>query len=388
MKKRKTLKVILISISSTLGLVILLILGYVGYIVFSYSRIGDKSLSITNNSKQEEVLTNKDYRCITYNLGFGAYSQDFTFFLDTGYDLEGKSTCGHYSKAKSKNDVIFNTNGAINTVKEQNIDFALFQEVDTNSTRSHHVNQDQMIKEEFEAYDHIHAVNFNTAYLPYPLYDMHGKSKAGLTTISKYKIEEAKRIEYPISNSLSKFFDLDRCFSYSKIKVENGKNFYLVNSHMSAYDKGGKIRQQQIDKLNQFLSECKERQDYVLIGGDFNHDLITNNPNYSYTSENRPFDVGKKDPDWVSYFFDENQKSPLVEGYQVYASDNNPTCRNNDMEWVPGETYVCAVDGFIASNNIKVNFVNNIQTKNGNKGLDGFAYSDHEPSLISFELIG
>lgn len=387
MKKRKTFKIILISLSSTIGLVVLLVIGYLGYVVLSYSRIGDKDLSIDRKSNQDQIQTNQNYRCITYNLGFGAYSQDYTFFLDTGYDLEGKSTCGHYSKAKSKDDVLFNTNGAINTVKEQNIDFALFQEVDTSSDRSHHVNQDQMIEDEFEAFDHIHAVNFNTAFLPYPLYDMHGKSKAGLTTISKYKIEEAKRIEYPISNSLSKFFDLDRCFSYSKIKVSNGKNFYLVNSHMSAYDKGGKIREQQIEKINQFLDQCKQNNDYVLLGGDFNHDLITNNPNYSYTVDNRPFNVVKKDPDWVSYFFNEKNESPLTSGYQVYASDNNPTCRNNDIEWIPNETYVCCVDGFIASNNIKVNFVNNIQTKNGKKGLDGFAYSDHEPSLISFELI-
>ena len=39
--------------------------------------------------------------------------------------------------------------------------------------------------------------------MPYPLYDMHGKSLAGLSTFSRYQIKEANRVEYTISDSLS-----------------------------------------------------------------------------------------------------------------------------------------------------------------------------------------
>jgi hypothetical protein len=72
---------------------------------------------------------------------------------------------------------------------------------------------------------------------------MHGRAYAGLSTFSRYKIEEARRVEYTISDSLSKLFDVDRCFSVSVVRVSNGKKLYLVNSHMSAYDKGGTIRE-------------------------------------------------------------------------------------------------------------------------------------------------
>ena len=54
-----------------------------------------------------------------------------------------------------------------------------------------------------------YGINFDTAFLPYPLYDMHGKSYAGLSTFSKYQINSAERVEYTISDSLSKLFDID-----------------------------------------------------------------------------------------------------------------------------------------------------------------------------------
>ena len=377
-----------VSVSSIIMSVVCLAGGYVGYILLSYYRIGNKPLAVDSRSSLVEVKTDEVYKALSYNLGFGAYSQDFTFFLDTGYDDEGKATCGYYSTAKSKSDVEFNISGALTTAKNSEADFIFFQEVDTNSTRSYHINQDKKVMEQFSDYDHVFAKNFHSAFLPYPLYDMHGSVNAGLATVSKYKIVSAERRQYTISDSLSKLFDLDRCFSVQQINVNNGKSLYIVNSHMSAYDEGGKIRAKQIEELNAFLQENKDHNDYVLIGGDFNHDLITYNPNYTYNEDtHRAFNMTKKSPDWVNYFFDKEGKSPLISGYQVIASDNYPTCRNNDIEWEPGKNFVCTIDGFIVSDNIEVISHENIQTKQGKKGFDGFAFSDHDPASISFKLL-
>ncbi|MBQ9265526.1 MAG: endonuclease/exonuclease/phosphatase family protein [Bacilli bacterium] len=384
----KILKRVLIGAGIFVGVVVLGAGGYVGYVILSYNRIGDCDLKVDSKSELEKVAVGDTYKVLTYNIGFGAYSQDFDFFLDTGYDEEGKETCGHHSTAKSKDEVIFNTNGAISTTLEQNPDFVCFQEVDTDSTRSYHINQDSKIQEKYPAYDHVHAINFHSAFLPYPLYDMHGAVKGGLTTISKYKIQEAKRHEYTVSTGFSKFFDLDRCFSSSVIDVSNGRKLYICNSHMSAYDEGGVIRAKQVEELNAFLKERKDNGDYVVFAGDWNNDLLTNNPDFTYnTTDHRPFGETKKDPDWVSKFFDEEGKSPVIEGFKVVASDNYPTSRNNDIEYIPGKTYTTAIDGFIVSENIEVVSHENIQTKNGNKGLDGFAFSDHDPSLLEFKLL-
>ena len=361
--------------------------GYVGYVLLSYNRIGNIDLKVERKSSLTVVNTGEQYSIYTHNFGFGAYSQDYTFFMDDGYDENGNTRIGHWSTARSKADVLFNTDGAVETATAAKADFYCFQEVDTNSTRSYHVNQDKKIDETFTTYDHVHAVNFHTAFLPYPLYDMHGTVNAGLTTMSKYQVQSAQRKQYTVSDSFSKYFDLDRCFSVCEIDVNNGKKLYICNSHMSAYDEGGTVRNQQVKELNDFLKSVKDAGNYVVIGGDWNHDLLRYNPDFSYTDENRPFAVTLRDPDWLVEFFDKEGKSPLMDGFKVVASDNVPTCRNNDIEWEPGKTYVCCIDGFIVSDNVKINNHYNIQTKNGKKGLDGFAFSDHDPTYMEFELL-
>ncbi|MGN1295034.1 MAG: endonuclease/exonuclease/phosphatase family protein [Bacilli bacterium] len=364
---KKGFKISLIVIASLVGALVLGAGGYVGYIVLSYSRIGNQELEVNNRSSNEIVKKGQEYSMTTYNIGFGAYSQDFTFFLDTGYDENGRATCGFYSKARSKDDVLFNVNGAINTITSLDVDFALFQEVDTSSTRSYHVDENKMITDAFINYDWTFGVNFHSAYLPYPIYDMHGKSNAGLATLSKFQMKSAQRYEYTISSSLSKLFDLDRCFVDTTYEVEEGKTLHIVNSHMSAYDKGGKIRAKQLEELNSFLYDCQQKGDYVIVGGDFNHDLLTYNPEFSYTNENKPFGETKRTPDWVSYFFSSDGKSEFIDGYSIVASDNYPTCRNNDIEWEEGKTFTCVVDGFIVSSNIEIKTHKNIQTKQGKK---------------------
>ena len=370
-------------INTILLFILVLVLGagsYCGYIIFSYKRIGDVSLDVEGNAAKNVLSLDETYNMATYNIGFGAYSQDYTFFLDTGYDINEEETCGYYSTARSKEEVNFNVNGAINTVKSLDLDFVLLQEVDVKSTRSYKINQNDMFKESLSEYDNVFAINFDTAYLPYPLYDMHGKSLAGLSTFSRYKIKSANRYEYTISDNLSKLFDIDRCFSVSNVEVENGKTLYVINSHMSAYDKGGVIRQTQLKELNDFISNCLSEGNYVIVGGDFNHDLLTNNPDFNYDNKLR-------NPDWLSAYFNENKESPLVDGFRVVASDNVPTCRNNDIEWNPSLTFKCVVDGFVVSNNIEIITHYNVETKDGKLGLDGFSYSDHEPAYIEFKLL-
>ena len=118
---------------------------------------------------------------------------------------------------------------------------------------------------------------------------------------------------------------------------------------MSAYDEAGIIRKEQVKELNDFISSCYNNGDYVIVGGDFNHDLLTNNPDYNYDKNNRPFNNTLKDPLWVASYFNEAKESPLVEGFKVVASDNVATCRNNDIEWNPNKTYKCVVDGFLVN---------------------------------------
>ena len=65
--------------------------------------------------------------------------------MDSGEMKDGTKVSGKGSKAKDKNTVLYNTNGAIDVISNVEADFMFFQEVDVKATRSHKVNQLEML---------------------------------------------------------------------------------------------------------------------------------------------------------------------------------------------------------------------------------------------------
>ena len=55
-----------------------------------------------------------------------------------------------------------------------------------------------------------------------------------------------------------------------------------------------------------------------------------------------------------------------------------PSCRNADGPYVPGQSFVLIVDGFIVSDNVTVEGCHVID--------EGFACSDHNPVRMTFAL--
>ena len=347
-------------------LFVLIVASYLLYVVCDYYRLKDNlPLEITNN-QSAAVSVDTSHTIMTYNVGFGAYSPEFTFFMDTGVMKDGKKTQGKYGKAISKADVEKNIGGAANVVKSHAPDFAIIQEVDFNSTRSYGVDE-RLSFSSLEGYASLHAVNYHSSYLLYPFSDPHGKNNSGIMTLSKYQVQDSTRYSFPIASDISKFTDLDRCFSVTHVPVEGGKMLSIISLHMSAYDEGGVIRKQQAELLKSVLTSEYEKGYYVIAGGDFNQDLIGN-------LEKFPSD--QKVPDWVSTY----EEKDIPEHFSIAADKNSEvgSCRGADVIWERGKDYTCVIDGFIVSDNVTVEQVEIIDTD--------FAYSDHNPVKMTFRF--
>ena len=369
MRNQNYLKKALKLIGIILIAMVAIVVSYVAYMSIQYYRIEDNVLVEAENNSDMILTAKEEHSVITYNIGFGAYNHDFSFFMDSGVMKDGTNVKGSDSKAESKEVVIENTNNSIKFVDELDADFYLFQEVDTKSTRSHNVNQYEMLKKLGSEYSLSFANNFHSAFLMYPLTDPHGSVNAGLTTMSKYKINESIRRQYPVSDDfITKFTDLDRCFLLSRIPVDNGKELVLINTHMSAYDEGGLIRKQQLKLLNEVLKEEYAKGNYVIVGGDFNHDIA---------GTKEVFNSNQNVPEWVFELDD----SDLTAGYTFAIADNSrevATCRSTDMPYIEGENYMASLDGFIVSDNIKDFRAENMDTN--------FISSDHNPVSLYFIL--
>ena len=63
-------------------ILVLLIGGYFGYVMIQYYRIGDVvNLEIDRNNDNKTISLNREYTISTYNIGFGAYNHDYSFFM-------------------------------------------------------------------------------------------------------------------------------------------------------------------------------------------------------------------------------------------------------------------------------------------------------------------
>lgn len=365
--KKKT-KRILLGILMIVMIPLVLIGGYVGYMSLQYYRIDDDTAVETTNNQSIQAGKDQTFTITTYNIGFGAYDHDFSFFMDSGVMKDGTPVTGEHSRAQSEDVVLKNTAGVIAEAKKLESDFYFFQEVDTDATRSFSINQLEKIESSFPDYGSSFALAFHSAYLFYPFDEPHGAVKSGLDTLSRYAVKENIRRQYPVDTSfITKFTDLDRCFLITRVSLDSGQELVLINSHMSAYDEGGLIRAQQLAVLNQVLKEEYEKGNYVIVGGDFNHDIA--NSIHSFDSE-------QETPAWV-YSLDEESLDSNYAIARAINADTIATCRSSDIPYVKGVNYTVILDGFIISNNIKAT-VENVDTD--------FIYSDHNPVRMTFTL--
>lgn len=372
-KQKKVLKIIgKSSLALLLGIVVV-VCGYAVYFVSAFTRIGDVTLDVHGNPKEKNYLqVGQNYNLLSWNIGFCAYSDDYSFFMDGGTESRAFS-----KEAVEKNLLeIQKTYGDISVeyTEGNGFDFICYQEVDFESTRSYHVDIKEKLKKWHLNYASTYAQNYNSPYIMYPLFSPHGANNSGLLTLSMYDIKKSNRVELPIEEGFTKFFDLDRCLSVNRIPVGNGKDFVLINLHLSAYSSDGSITAQQLKILVDICEEEYQKGNYVVCAGDFNMDLIDGG---SATL----FGEGSKEENWAKPIDPEVFKGTNIVKYAPGSKDPKdaiPTCRNANRPYSEGNN-VYVIDGFLASKNVLVTrtAVYDAQFKN----------SDHNPVILSFQLI-
>ena len=352
-------KIFKILLGSAAALV--LIVGiYAAYVFLSYDRLDDCLNLEVKGSTGKTAGTEKEYKILTYNIGFGAYEQDYSFFMDGGKESRAFSPERLESNMKNIGDFLEGC-GA---------DFYLIQETDENATRTYHFNEREYLTSRMSEYVSVWAQNWDSAYLFYPVTKPHGKTVSGILTFSEYDINEALRRSLPVETGAVKIADLDRCYSVSRIAVDNGRELLLYNVHLSAYTSDGSIAVDQIEMLTEDMKSEYEKGNYVVCGGDFNKDLLGNS--------SEVFGVSGEDYTWDQPFpFEILSGTGLSLVTPDAESDPVPSTRITDKPYHEGQ-YVVLIDGFIVSDNVEVILTGVVNQE--------FEYSGHNAVTMVFKL--
>ena len=355
---KKALKVFALVICA----IIIIILAYVAYVFIDYYRLDDNLELTPQNASAtvKEAPTGEELSITSWNIGFGAYTDEFSFFMDGG----------KYSRGFSEEIVSDTMDKITSDLKSFNSDFYLVQEVDVNADRSYHINEYNIITNPFDKMSVVYAQNYDSPFLFYPILEPHGKSEAGLVTMSNYTISSSLRRSLPIQDGFAKFLDLDRCYVINRIPTDNGKELVLINFHLSAYTTDPTIADNQMSMLYEDILKEYEKGNYVICGGDFNKDLLG--------TSSQIFGISGDDYSWAKPFAYDKVPDGITVIAPYSESEPFPSCRNADRPWNSETNFQLTVDGFIISDNVKC-------IKSNVRDLQ-FQCSDHNPVYMNFVL--
>ncbi len=344
------------------GLLILTVVavgGYLAYVYMTYHRLPYASEQHSTRTGNPAPV-DQTYTALTWNVGYGAFNRDFSAFTDGGTE----------SRARSLQHVFDNLIHCVDRIHAEAADFVLLQEVDRKSDRAWRVDEAEVIRETLGDYQSYYVQNLNSPYLILPVKLPIGAAKSGLLTFANRDIFRAERQSLPVEADWHKLLDLDRCYSVCQIPTDDGRMLSLFNLHFSPRIADEAVPAQQLSMLLEQMKAEYDKGNYAVAGGDFNMDLLGDS--------GAVFGVDGGDCPWArpidTGLFPEG--ITLVDSLD--AAHPVPSHRSVDTGYVPGESFVATVDGFIVSDNVEVlncHVVNEV-----------FECSDHNPVVLRFRL--
>ena len=358
------------------GLLALVLIYVVGLLVFGsltdWQPTGERAVAVQGPGAGQTapVIQDSLIRLLTWNVGYGGIGDEDFFFYNqkNGFWWTRPGTV-----RMSEDRVRGNVLGQQITLKSLPADFYLLQEIDTAARRSHYTNQYANARAARPAYAAAFAANYVSRHVPLPLlqpWDHYGAVTGGLVSLTRYRPQTSVRQQLPGEYGWpTRLFQLDRCALRQTFAVAGGRTLVVYNVHLSAYDKDGSIRRQQMAFLRERVLEDYAAGHYVVVGGDWNQMP----PGFNWFGLNPT--VGRLRADELPYRIDYDFMPP---GWQYAFVGDVATNRSSAAPYVKDKTRTTVIDFFLVSPNMLIRSVQGIRQQ--------FRYSDHQPVYTVLEF--
>jgi len=172
-------------------------------------------------------------------------------------------------------------------IVDESPDVILLQEVDDGASRTDGEDQLErllgLLPDEYAC--SASAFYWKALFVPHPR--IMGSAGMKLSTISRYRIDEATRHQLPImpSDPLTQQFNFRRAILEVRLPVEGGADLVSLNTHLDAFAQGTDTMQQQVALAKDLLDDLKDAAHPWVLGGDFN--LLPSGPQYDNLPEDQ-----------------------------------------------------------------------------------------------------
>lgn len=339
------------------GLLFAIVLLYLAFMTATDYRPPELlALEIRNNAAAV-LEKGAPFSVLSFNIGYCGMDAGADFFMDGGRG----------SRSASPERTRTNLRRIAAFLAGEPTDLLLLQEVDRRASRSHRVDQLEELQKLLAGHGGIFALNYKVPWVPVPLARPMGAVESGLLTFSRFRASSAWRHRLPGKEAWPRqLAELDRCVSECRLPLKGGGELVLFNLHLSVFDRGGRIRRQQLDWLRERLLAEYRNGRHVIAGGDWNHGLPGSDP--------QRFPMTRAAPAWYMAL----PPGFTPPGFAWALDPDRPTVRASSAPYRLGESFVAVIDGFLVSDNV---VVREAVVRNLN-----FANSDHNPVRAVFAL--
>lgn len=351
-------RILRVLLAILLTVALLLAAGLVFLTVTEYKPADREEMVLCGAEETASVSEGDPLKVLSWNIGYGALGDNADFFMDGG-EMVTTATEERLQK---------NLKGITDLIRKVDPDVALLQEVDSDSSRSHHVDETDVMSAVFSDDTEVESLYHASPFVPYPLPPLK-EVHMNLMTLSRFGIETATRIQLPVPFSWPmRTANLKRCLLVSRVPLKDSdKELVFVDLHMEAYDSGEGKEAQTKMLLDVLRSEAK-KGNYVIAAGDFNQ-RFSNVDDSMYPYQEGMWKVGMVD---AKVFEPE---------FSLLMDPSVPTCRSLDKPYRGADKEAFQyymIDGFIVSGNVKVRSLKTLD--------EGFRYSDHNPVVLEATL--
>lgn len=203
-------------------------------------------------------------KIMTWNVQYMA-GKNYVFW----YDLDDRSGPDERPSPADLEDTL---KAAAQIIKDEDPDIILLQEIDDGAKRTDYVDQlNALLTRLPEVYCcHTSAFYWKATFVPH--HRIMGAVGMKLSTISKYKINEARRHQLAVlpKDPITRQFHLKRAILETRLPLADGRPLMILNTHLESFGQGTTVMQRQINQVRSLLSRLSREGIPWVIGGDFN----------------------------------------------------------------------------------------------------------------------